>query len=416
MAKYNFNLRKKESSTPTPIYMIVRWNNLKLVYPTFEKILPKFWNFEKQRIKQTKKFPEYSEFNYRLDKIKEQASNTFRTFLNDNDNQPPTTKEFKKELDKTFKKEVKSDEIANFFDFIDYYINESITNKKELTIKQYRNTLRHLKEYSGKLDFKDIDLDFYNNFTSYLKLEKSLSNNTVGKIIKTLKTFLNEATERNINTNLVFRSKKFKVLTEQTEKIYLTAKELDRIYNLDLSGNKKLDKVRDLFIIGCYTALRFSDFSQIEPENIIKNGTQLKIKTFKTGETVIIPSHYRVKEILKKYNNATPRALSNQKMNEYIKEVGKLAKINEIVIKKEKKGNLQTDRKIRKYKLISTHTARRSGATNMFLADIKPIEIMKITGHRTEKAFMRYIRITAEQNANSLMNNKFFNEPLKVAQ
>ncbi|MCF6241998.1 MAG: site-specific integrase [Bacteroidales bacterium] len=414
MAKYNFNLRKKDSDTPTPIYIVIRWNNQKLVYPTFEKILPAYWNFDKQRVKQTKKYPEYPEFNYRLDKIKEQTSNIFRTFLNDNDNRQPTPKELKKELDKVFRKN-KNIENKSLFNFIEYYINESKAQKKELTIKQYRNTLRHLKEYSGKLDFKDINLDFYNDFTSYLKSEKNLSINTVGKIIKTLKTFLNEATEREINTNFAFKSKKFKVISEQTEKIYLTSEELDRMYQLDLSNNKKLEKVRDLFLIGCYTALRFSDFSQIQTENIIKNGQQIKIKTKKTGETVIIPLHYRVKEILKKYDNKPPKAISNQKMNEYIKEVGRLAKIDDIVIKSEQKGNLRIDKKFKKYELISTHTARRSGATNMFLADIKPIEIMKITGHKTEKAFMKYIRITSEENANSLMNSKFFNKPLKIA-
>lgn len=413
MAKFNFNLRKPNSITATPINLVIRWNKIKLVYPTFETIIPKYWNSDSQKV--ITDFVGYSEFNYNLDKIKTDASNEFRKFVNDNEHRPPTKVEFKKELDKIFNPDTKKEKHDTLFSFIEYFINESTAQKTQLTIKQYRNTVRHLKEFSKNLDFENITLDFYYEFTTFLQENKGLAPNTIGKVIKILKTFLNEATERNINTNLAFRSKKFKVTNTPTEKIYLTDTDIDKMYNLDLSDNKRLDKVRDLFIIGCYTALRFSDFSQIEPENIIKKGTQIKIETYKTGETVIIPLHYRVKEILRKYDNTTPRALSNQKMNQYIKEVGKLAKINEIVIKSEKKGNLRIDKKIRKYKLISTHTARRSGATNMFLADIKPIEIMKVTGHKTEKAFMRYIKIDAEKNADLLMNNKFFQQPLKIA-
>ena len=421
MANFNFNLRKPTSENPTPIYLVIRWNKQRLVYSTNEKILPKYWNKNKQKASQS--YTGYANFNYNLEQIKTHANNIFRQILIENNHQPPTPKELKKELDKILNKEVEELEetISNtLFGFIDKFIDESKTLKKPSTISVYRTTLKHLSNYAEKkklkiLDFEHITLDFYYDFTAYLIKDLSLSDNSMGKYIKTLKTFLNEATERNINTNLAFKSNKFKTVNEQTEQIYLTDKELDTIYNLDLSKNKRLDKVRDLFIIGCYTALRFSDFSQIEPENIIKDGTQLKIKTIKTGETVVIPIHYRIKEILSKYDNSTPPAISNQKMNEYIKEVGKLANINDIVIKAEQKGTLIMIKKIKKYELITTHTARRSGATNMFLADMKPIEIMKITGHKTEKAFMRYIRISPEKNADLLMNNKFFNAPLKVA-
>ena len=393
----------------------------KLRYFPNEKINPTYWSFEKQRAKETKKFPEYPEFNTRLNDIESTIKDIYRTLVNDNI--APTPELLKEKLLLHYNKITKptiQPEQETLFSFIEKFIDESTTLKKTSTISVYRTTLKHLHNYAKTkklkiIDFEHINLDFYYDFTDYLISDLLLSGNAMGKYIKTLKTFLNEATERNINTNLAFKSKKFKTINEQTEQIYLTDKELDKIYNLDLSGNKRLDKVRDLFIIGCYTALRFSDFSQIQPENIIKNGTQLKVKTIKTGETVVIPIHYRIKEILSKYDNQTPPAISNQKMNEYIKEVGKLAKINDIVIKTVKKGSLRTDKKIIKYELITTHTARRSGATNMFLAEMKPIEIMKITGHKTEKAFMRYIRISPEKNADLLMNNKFFKQPLKIA-
>ena len=421
MANLNFNLRKKESDTPTPINLVIRWNNQRLVYPTYEKIHPDFWNFGKQRAKETKKFPEYPEFNYRLDNIKKQANNVFRTFLNDHNSQPPTPKELKSELDKVFKREVTEKDVT-LLSFIDTFINDSQKIRSPKTIEVYKTTLKHLKGYIlfkrlKTLNFENIDLDFYTNFVEYLSKHLNLSYNSVGKYIKTLKTFMGEATERNYNTNLAFKSMKFKTYQKPTDQIYLTEKELTAIYELDLSNNKRLEKARDLFIVGCYTALRFSDFSRIKTENIIEteNGNILKFRTQKTDEVVYIPIHYRVQEIIKKYENKLPPAISNQKMNKYIKEVGELAGINDEVTQQEKRGNLQFTTTVKKYELITTHTARRSGATNMFKSGIPTINIMKITGHKTEKAFMQYIRISQEENAEMLLNHNFFKKTIQIA-
>ncbi len=111
---------------------------------------------------------------------------------------------------------------------------------------------------------------------------------------------------------------------------------------------------------------------------------------------------------MKKYDWELPKPISNQKMNEFLKEIGTLAKLEtpvEIAITKA--GKLQKDI-FKKHELISTHVARRSFASNLYLADVPSITIMKITGHKTEKSFLRYIRITQEENANKLLNHPFF--------
>ncbi len=394
---------------------------LKLRYFINEKIKPKFWNFKEQRAKETKMFPEYSEFNTKIDNIEKTIKDLKRELTNNNI--IPTREKLKEKLLFHFNKlskPTKEPQQYTFIDFIEKYINESKNRKSKGTVYIYEVTLLHLNNYIENrklktLDFDNIDIEFYYDFLDYLKNDLNHSINTQGKHIKTIKTFLNEAYERNYHTNFAYKSKKFKTPKETPEKIYLTDAELTAIYNLDLSNNTKLDKVRDLFIIGCYTALRFSDFSRIKKENIIENGKILKFRTQKTDEVVYIPIHYRIAEILKKYDNSIPPSISNQKMNAYIKEVGKLAGIDTIIIKKETKGNLSIDKKYKKYELITTHTARRSGATNMFKSGIAPINIMKITGHRTEKAFMRYIRITPEENAKTLLNHDFFKKPLQIA-
>ncbi len=189
----------------------------------------------------------------------------------------------------------------------------------------------------------------------------------------------------------------------------LSKEDIHLIYELDLAKNQRLDKVRDLFIIACYTGLRFSDLIQVRKENIINNGTQIRVKTEKTGELVIIPIHRYIKDILAKYDGNLPTVISNQKMNQYLKEISLLAGLDSTVkIGITRGGRLEHDI-FKKSELVSTHTARRSFATNAFLMDVPTISIMKITGHRTEKSFMKYIRISQEENANKLLAHPFFN-------
>jgi integrase len=163
-----------------------------------------------------------------------------------------------------------------------------------------------------------------------------------------------------------------------------------------------------LFVIGCYTGLRFSDLATLNEKNIIDKGTKIKILTQKTGELVIIPLHTYILEILKRYNGKIPQVISNQKMNDHLKAIGKEAKIKEKTTLHYTQGGIKKSETLPKHELITVHTARRSFATNAFLNEIPSISIMKITGHRTERAFMKYIKISQEENANKLINHTFF--------
>lgn len=219
---------------------------------------------------------------------------------------------------------------------------------------------------------------------------------------------MNEAVDRKLTNNLQFKNKRFKTVEEPTETIYLTEAEISRLFNLDLFSNSRLEKVRDLFIIGCYTGLRFSDLVQLRNENISREGNLVRIRTQKTGEVIIVPLKSYVREILKKYNGVPPQVISNQKMNDYLKELGKLAEIDESIIVTSTKGGVRQSETFKKWELITTHTARRSFATNAYLQNVPTISIMKITGHRTEKSFLKYIKISQEDNANKLIHHPFF--------
>lgn len=409
MAKTNFFLKEPKSENETLIYLFFSFNNQRLKYSTGEKIDPDFWSFKEQRAKETKKFPEYPEFNSRLTNIESTVKNVFRTLLNDG--VEITTKLLKKELDIQLQRATKTKKVT-FFEFIEDFIIEQKNIKKNGTIQSYKTALQCLKKYcqekNSTLDFDDINLTFYNSYLNFMNETKKYAQNTIADQIKTLKTFMNEATERGINKNLEFRNKKFKKVSHEVDKIYLNTEEVKAIYNLDLSTRPDLDQIRDLFILGCCTGLRFSDFTQIKKENII-DGNKIKIRTLKTDETVVIPIHSFAKEILKKYDGCIDRPPHNKELNDGIKTVAELAKIKEVVEYSINKGGKIEKMNTEKFNQVSSHTARRSFATNLYLADVPSITIMKITGHKSEKSFLKYIRMSQEENANKLLNHPFFN-------
>lgn len=408
MAEARFVLKEPNSSSPTLVYMFLRFNGQKLKYSTGKKIDPKFWNEEKQLARESKAFPDHVDLNAYLKEVAATAEKYHSKLVTDGIQ--PTPEKIKEHLNERFFRNPVLEKGQSLLEFIDGFIKTS--NRHINTVKQYKLTQNNLIEFKTAfrfpLEFESIDAVFYEKFMRFL-LNKSYSLNTIGSRIKNLKVFMGEAMERGLTDNVQFKSSRFKKPFEKSESIYLTLDEIKLIYELDLSENPRLEKVRDLFIIGCYTGLRFSDLEQLRTENLIDNKTKIKIKTIKTGEVVIIPLHKHVREILEKYDGIPPQLISNQKMNDYLKEIGKKAKIKESVIINTTKGMNKESNTYQKFELITSHTARRSFATNAYLNDIPSISIMKITGHSTEKAFLTYIKISQEDNANKLLNHPFFN-------
>ena len=402
-------LKRPQSETETSIFVRISYNRQTLKYYLPEKINPKFWNPTEQRAKQSQKFRINPEFNRSLENKIASIHNVYMKYCNDN-KENPTIEIFKTLLDIEFGKVDKV--LYTFFTYFEKYIS-NLSNKVNAktgkliskgTKGTYQNTLNILREFSKtykrKIGFDTIDIDFYYDFKEYLNRERNLSINTVGKIIKNIKVILNDATENGHNKNLAFKGKRFIVESEQSTSIYLNDLELAELYSLDLSYRKKLDSVRDLFLIGCYTGLRYSDYSNIKPENIDVENNMLNIQTQKTGISIAIPLHTIVKNILKKYDYNLPKSISNQKTNDYLKEIGlQVASLHEQITKVITRGGVQEEHRLYKYEILTTHTARRSFATNLYVSGFPSICIMKITGHTSEKSFMKYIKITPKDNA-----------------
>lgn len=401
MASVKFYLHNKgDETTPSYIFMSFSYEGKRVRLSTGEKIAPKDWLKTEQRVRKTHK--EAESINQRLISIASDYRNSYRELKNDA--QPINIKSLRRKIDKIHNV-VRSE--FTLQGFIEHFINTR-TSVSPGTIKSYKTTREVLKRFAKSknrtVDFDSIDMNFYDDFRAYLSKNLEYSDNTVGKHIKNLKVFMNEASERGIHNNMEFLKKGFKVPKEDIDNIYLTEEEISILYHLDLSKDEKLDQARDLFIVGCYTGLRFSDFTQLKRENI-RNG-MISLRTQKTGELVAIPVHPIIEDIINKYkrqySSGFPPALDNYLMNRYLKIIGKMAGFTELHTIKKTRGGKKVEDTFKKFELMTTHTARRSFATNLFLQEFPAISIMKITGHRSEKNFMNYIKMTPHQNAEKL--------------
>lgn len=272
------------------------------------------------------------------------------------------------------------------------------------------------KETKHQYDFDDINMNFYYAYTAHLK-KKGYSINTYGKCIKELKTIMAAAESEGYHTNHVWRDKKFKGTRVEVDSIYLTKEDLDAIMAVDLSGYPNgYEQARDIFMIGVWTAQRVSDYNYIKKEdfstltkNVLREEddpenpgekkawiekqeiTYLNVRQQKTGAKVAIPCNSALKAILEKYDYQVPH-LADQVINRYIKEIAQAAGLTELVEIETTKGGTPKKEKIEKYKLVHSHTARRTGATLMYLAGVDLYDIMKVTGHASPKMLKKYIK------------------------
>lgn len=298
----------------------------------------------------------------------------------------------------------------DLFAMLDKYIEEKAPFVSKDQVKDYKSLRKHLiafKEYSSQpITFRNLNLKFYNEFMDYLFYkaikpdgEIGLVTNSAGKIVRMLKGFVNYQMAK--GTIPTIDLKCFKVVEEETDAIYLSENELEKIYNLNLSDDKELEEIRDIFIVGCFTGLRYSDLSTLNPEHIDPTNEVINLKQRKVHKAVVIPMIDYVPTILKKYNYALPK-VSSYKFNERVKELGERIKLTQKVEIVRKKGNTRVVDIYKKHELMSSHTCRRSFCTNMYLSGFPAEELMRISGHKSPAAFMRYIKVDNMQAANRL--------------
>lgn len=304
-----------------------------------------------------------------------------------------------------------------FIDWVSKFVDESpkrLYRGKPLakrTIQHYKTTLIKLiafeKWAKTRLRHEDINLQFYRDFLHYCRSVEKLGDNTIGGFVTNFKMWCKNIEIEGFAINPQYKSSEFMSITAKAQDVYLLESEIDSIYNFDFSNDLRLDKARDLFIIGLRTGLRISDFMRIKVTDIHKG--YFEITTKKTDHSVVIPIHSQVKKIMTKYKGL-PSKISDQKFNEYIKEVCKIVGLDKMVqgskmvlVDEKKKQYRKVLGMYPKYELIKSHTCRRSFATNLYMSnELKPLTIMAITGHTTESQFLKYIKVTQKEHAEKL--------------
>lgn len=400
----NKSQHQKKTNSPESMVMYRYSYKKKVTYFTTHKnIRDEYWDAKNQKVKRS--YPGSDRFNIYLNTIRQKIDDIVNGLLIKGED--PTTTYVKSLYNETKVEQQKKTQYT-FFEYSEHYVEISKKSKSQGTLKTYRTVLNQLRKYERysrtQLDWHSFDMDFYYDFQEFYTGVQGFLNNGFGRVIKNLKVILNDATDKGYNSHLMYKNKNFKTVREEVNNIYLSEDELQRIIDLDLSYNKSIERVRDLFIVGCYTGLRFSDFSELKKEHIV--GKTFKIKTIKTNEWVTIPLIDIVQNIMEKYKdnlNSLPKPCVNQTMNKHLKEIGRRAKIDETFLKVRTKGRDRYEKAYKKYELITTHTARRSFATNMFKRGIPSRVIMKITGHKTERAFSAYIKVSQDENAEIML-------------
>jgi len=405
-----------------PIYLRYRSGKIDFNTSIGYSVLPAHWDFDKKKAIDKVIVKNHLKINSLITKLKDHFDDW--DIENNRNGFIPNYNEVKRHyLSYSTKTEVVPPTALGLFQLIDLFIEQSKELKREKvshgTVKTYMTTKEVLKDFEkvyGKLTFENIDLDFYFAFVEWCEKKKKFTRNYIGKNIKTIKTFMAHALEHNLTQNKAFKSKNFVKLTEEADNVYLTEDELERMWQLDLSKDERKERARDLFLIGAYTGLRVSDFNNLKKHNIktVRGVEMINIMTQKTGEEIAVPLHPIVKAIFTKNNGEPPKKLAAQTINELIKEVAESSGIDSVEYVTQTKGGLKKEQKKYKFDLIKTHTARRSFCSNAFLSGMEPIKIMAISGHNTEKEFLKYIKLSKQDIAIEMSESKFFKTKLKA--
>lgn len=383
-------------------------------YSTGEKIHPKNWNFDT-------KSP-LSKKGYEGAKLKTISSiiSKYSNFLeeiisNAKINETTISRQYLRDAFNLRFRETKKAEFS-FTEFVDYFIEQTPdlinrTTKRKYSdskVKQYKKTNFRIKDFEGnrKIPLNRFTQSLYDRFVKDCLDNKKYSITYTGDLIKNIKVFHKKAEEMGFEVSQDYKDRSFATMQEESISIALDEKEIESILKHDFSESKMLENCRDLGIIGLWTGLRIGDLlklPEINPKDDFIEVQPSKTKQ-SSGAKVVIPLHHHIKEVLNK--RGMPHSISDVKFNKYIKLI-----CEEVGITQKVKGSLmnpETNRKevgmYPKYKLVSSHTCRRSFATNLYKMNFPTLSIMQITGHTTETNFLKYIKVTPREHAQKLLD------------
>jgi len=396
----------KKGDHPINVSIVIKGE--RLLTTTGYSISPDKWNKERQRVKQGFSNANGITYNVINNKLSEIESH-FSKLENQIEITGTTDFNLKDEFADKFRTNKTKKKAETIFDHIDEFISEvgRLNDWTVSTVEKFNALKNHLKAFDPALKYENLDESGLISFMDYLKNVplagdvQGMRNSTIKNRISFLKWFLRWATKKGYNNELAFLSFNPKIKTiKSTDKeiVFLDWEELIHVYNFEFPDNKKyLTRVRDVFCFSCFTGLRYSDTANLKRSNV--HETYISLTSIKDSDNLKIELNKYSKAILDKYKDEQfpyDRALpviSNQRSNEYLKEMAKLCGIDKPVTEVYYKGNERIEEVKPKYEKICTHTARRTFISNALMKGIPVNVVMKWTGHSDYNAMKPYIAI-----------------------
>ena len=411
---YTFKLKEPNSDKETLIYFRSYFGNenKNFIYSTGEKIKPSEWDFDNRQPNDLNGRTKKAEVHRSIKKQLDRYSSFFTEIVNryKNINEELSITIIRQRFDEKFKKAKAKEDFFRIYDeFIEErandYTGKGISKSTKTRYEYNKNLLLEFQNYSKiKITLGNFNVKIYNQFIKYCVEVKDHSANTIHRDVGLLKTFLYWTLNKKYTYNNDFinfqKPPKFR-----TDEIALNYQQVEEIYNYDFSKNKRLERVRDLFVFGCVTGLRFGNYSRITKDDI--DGDFIRVVDMKSkSKNLAIPLNTISRSILEKYDYELP-SISNQKMNKFIKEVFQELEFTDEIKKTMKYGEILVEKKSEFYKRISSHTARRSFITIMKNKRVPDKVIMSYTGHTSLEVFNAYYRPSEEDKINYM--NEVFN-------
>lgn len=416
---FTLESRKKDGVLITenvPIRMRVNFASKRIEFTTGYRIDATKWDADKQRVKNgcsNKLKQSASEINASLLEYYTEIQAIFKKFeVEEAMPTPEQIKEAFNALHKPASEEPKTKEKVlpcDFFQVFDDFVEDCGRQNDwtDSTYEKFAAVKNHLTNFREGLTFEFFDERGLNDYISYLRDVKEMRNTTIGKQLSFLKWFLRWAFKKGVHQNNAYDSYKPKLKSTQKKIIFLTWDELNRFREFKIPSNKQaLERVRDVFLFQCFTGLRYSDVFNLRRSDI--KGDHIEVTTVKTSDSLIIELNNHSKAILDKYKDVAFEddkvlpVITNQKMNDYLKELAELAGIDEPIRQTYYKGNERIDDVTPKYALLGTHAGRRTFICNALALGIPPQVVMKWTGHSDYKAMKPYIDIADDIKANAM--------------
>ena len=397
-----------------PIRMRVNFASKRIEFTTGYRIDAAKWDSDKQRVRNgcTNKLKQSaSEINASLLGYYTEVQEIFKKF--EVEEIMPTPEQIKEAFNALHKpiEEVKQRKLTPnaFYKVFDEFVRDCGRQNDwtDSTYEKFAAVKNHLMNFRDELTFEFFNERGLNDYVGYLRDVKEMRNSTIGKQLSFLKWFLRWAYKKGVHQNNAYDSYKPKLKSTQKKIIFLTWNELNRLREFKIPSNKQaLERVRDVFLFQCFTGLRYSDVFNLRRSDI--KGDHIEVTTVKTSDSLIIELNNHSKAILDKYKDVAFEddkvlpVITNQKMNDYLKELAEMAGIDEPVRQTYYKGNERIDDVTPKYALLGTHAGRRTFICNALALGIPPQVVMKWTGHSDYKAMKPYIDIADDIKANAM--------------